>query len=70
MEAKNRYWIRNPLACFTATAESAEGGLVICGGIIEEVLAKGQQPAAPVDSTFDAREHVLLPGLVNTHHWV
>jgi 8-oxoguanine deaminase len=68
VEAEKRYWIRNPLACFTATAESAAGGLVICGDIIVEVLGKGQQPAAPVDSTFDASEHVLLPGLINTHH--
>ena len=33
-----------------------------------EKVARGQQPHQPVNETFDASEHVLLPGLVNTHH--
>ena len=33
-----------------------------------EKVAGGQQPHQPVNETFDASEHVLLPGLVNTHH--
>ncbi len=33
-----------------------------------EVLASGAAPAKPVDEVFDAREHVLLPGLINGHH--
>ena len=65
---KQRCWIREPLACFTATGESGDGGLVVYGGVIEEVLGIGQQPSQPVDRVFDARDHVLLPGLINTHH--
>jgi 8-oxoguanine deaminase len=68
MKTEQRCWIRDPLACFTATSESGDGGVVIVDGVIEEVLSRGQHPLNPVDLIFDAREHVLLPGLINTHH--
>ena len=29
---------------------------------------RGATPAAPVGATFNASRHVVLPGLVNTHH--
>lgn len=64
----SRIWIKNPLAVFTANDQQAPGGLVIEDGVIVELLDAGQSPSAPVDSTFDAREHVVLPGLINTHH--
>jgi 8-oxoguanine deaminase len=60
-----RLWIRNPLAIL---ADGASGGIVIEGGRIVELLASGAQPVAPVDRTFDASRHVIIPGLVNTHH--
>lgn len=63
-----RTWLKNPLACFTANGLDAGGGLVIHGNVIEAVLAPGQTPEHRCDHVFDAREHVLLPGLVNTHH--
>ncbi|QWL63292.1 8-oxoguanine deaminase [Aeromonas jandaei] len=63
-----RIWIKNPLATFTPEAVDGRGGLVIENGLISEVLAAGQQPARPCDQLFDARDHVVLPGLVNTHH--
>ena len=63
-----RIWIKNPLALFTANDRDAAGGLVVENGVIAELLGAGQAPAKPVDSSFDAREHVVLPGLVNTHH--
>ncbi|MDY0920181.1 8-oxoguanine deaminase [Pseudomonas viridiflava] len=63
-----RIWLKNPLAVFTANDLDACGGLVIEGGVITELLAAGQQPAQPCHQVFDACEHVLLPGLINTHH--
>ncbi|ALN17961.1 8-oxoguanine deaminase [Ectopseudomonas mendocina] len=66
--AATRIWIKNPLAIFTANDLDASGGLVIEDGRIVEVLGTGQQPSTPCEQTFDAREHVVLPGLINTHH--
>ncbi len=61
-------WIRDPLAILTPAGEDARGGLVVSGSRIVELVPGGQQPRMPYDETFDASEHVLLPGLVNTHH--
>jgi len=66
--AATRIWIKNPLAIFTANQLDATGGLVIDDGVISELLGAGQQPSRPCDQVFDAREHVVLPGLINTHH--
>ncbi|WP_421249575.1 8-oxoguanine deaminase [Aeromonas sp. 603359] len=63
-----RIWIKNPLATFTPETVDGRGGLVIENGLISEVLATGQQPARSCDQLFDARDHVVLPGLINTHH--
>ncbi len=60
-----RTWIKQPLAVL---AEGAGGGIVVDGAAIVELVAAGGRPAAPVDRTFDAGRHVVLPGLVNTHH--
>jgi 8-oxoguanine deaminase len=60
-----RQWIRNPLACL---AEGAGGGLVIENGSIVEVVETGREPAARIDTVFDAGRHVVLPGLINAHH--
>ncbi|MGN7252302.1 8-oxoguanine deaminase [Arthrobacter sp. SAFR-014] len=66
--AESRLWIKNPLAAFTANGLDASGGLVVSGGRIVEVLGAGQAPSAPCQQTFDAGSHVVLPGLINTHH--
>ena len=62
-----RLWIRQPLAIL---AQDAGGGLVVEGSRIVERVKPGGAPSAPVDETFDAGRHVVIPGLVNTHHHV
>jgi len=63
-----RTWVKNPLAIFTANNDDAAGGLVVEGGEVVELVAAGQTPREPWTAVFDARDHVVLPGLVNTHH--
>jgi 8-oxoguanine deaminase len=60
-----RLWIKNPLAIL---AEGAAGGIVVEDTRIAELVAAGSTPTAPVDAVFDASRHVVLPGLINTHH--
>ncbi len=60
-----RQWIKQPLAVL---AEGAEDGLVVEGARIVELVGRGSRPSAPVDQVFDASRHVVLPGLINTHH--
>ncbi|MEN9629014.1 MAG: hypothetical protein RJA10_2241, partial [Pseudomonadota bacterium] len=44
-----------------------DGGLFARDGIIE-VVGPGSELPATADEVIDARHHVALPGLVNTHH--
>ena len=66
--AETTVLIKNPLAIFTGTQQRAEGGLVVQGDKIIELLEQGQAPTSQIDETFDASRHVVLPGLINTHH--
>ena len=58
-------WIKDPLAIF---ADGAERGVVVKDGRIAELVPAGREPGTPDVKTFDAGEHVVLPGLINTHH--
>ena len=59
-------WIKNPLAIL---ADGAEGGVVVADGKVVELVAAGSAPKSHNDhDVFDAAAHVLLPGLINTHH--
>lgn len=60
-----RLWLKYPLAI---SAEAAGGGVVVDGAIIDELVAPGRQPSREVDAVFDASRHVIIPGLINTHH--
>jgi 8-oxoguanine deaminase len=58
-----RLWIKNPLAIM---AQGAGGGIVIEGAAIVELVPTGKVPLHT--QVFDASAHVVLPGLINTHH--
>ncbi len=60
-----RIWIKHPLAIF---AHGADGGIVVDGAEIVECVPSGATATAPVHKVFDASQHVILPGLINTHH--
>src|SRR6478672_7639581 len=58
-------WIRDPLAIL---ADGAERGIVVQEGRIVELVPAGGKPATVDVAVFDAGDHVVLPGLINTHH--
>ena len=61
-------WIKSPLATFVDAVQDAGGGVVVEDARISELVAAGGTPQCAVERVFDASEHVLLPGLINTHH--
>jgi len=58
-------WIKDPLGIL---ADGAERGIVVKDGRIVELVAAGRAPVTPAVKTFDAGAHIVLPGLINTHH--
>lgn len=50
-----------------ARREIAEGAVFVRGNVIEQVGASADLPSA-ADEVIDAADHVVMPGLVNTHH--
>ena len=47
--------------------EIADGGLFVRDGVIESVGPSASLPAT-ADEVIDARDQIVVPGLVNTHH--
>jgi len=58
-------WLKNPLAIL---ANNAEGGLVIEGQKIIELVSQGQQPNHAYSEVMECSDLVILPGLINGHH--
>ncbi len=51
-----------------ARREIQDGALFIRDGVIEAVGSEADMPAERADRQIDLRQHVVIPGLVNTHH--
>src|SRR5260221_1221098 len=64
MDKTRAIWIKDALAIL---ADGAARGIVVRDGRIVELVAKGGQPTTPA-RFFEAGDHVVLPGLINTHH--
>ena len=47
--------------------EIADGAVFARDGVIEAVGTSAQLPAS-ADEVIDARDQIVIPGLVNTHH--
>ena len=60
-----RVWIKEPLAII---AKNADNGIVIEGTKIVELVPKGASPTLSIDEVYDAKDSVVIPGLINTHH--
>ena len=58
-------WLKNPLAIL---ANNAQGGLVIEGQKIIELVPQGQQPTHAYGEVMECSDLVILPGLINGHH--
>ena len=65
MNGSRSLWIKDPLAIL---ADGAEGGVVVANGRIAELVPAGGAPKTAGAAVFDARDHVVIPGLINTHH--
>src|SRR5260370_31883924 len=64
MDPTGGIWIKDPLGIL---AEGCERGIVVQHGRIVELVPKGGQPTTTA-AFFEAGDHVVLPGLINTHH--
>jgi len=65
MEQTPAIWIKDPLAIL---ADGAERGVVVSQGKVVELVPAGGKPATANAAVFEARDHVVIPGLINTHH--
>jgi len=65
MEQTPAIWIKDPLAIL---ADGAERGVVVSQGKIVELVPAGGQPVTAGAAVFEARDHAVIPGLINTHH--
>ena len=65
MSEEPALWIKDPLAIL---ADGAERGIVLRGNRIVELVPTGRTANTPDAKVFEAGEHVVLPGLINTHH--
>ena len=58
-------WIKDPMAIL---ATGAERGVVVADGKIVELVPTGGTSKIAGAKVIEAGEHVVIPGLINTHH--
>ena len=64
MTQSQAIWIKDPQGIL---ADGAARGIVVRDGRIVELVRAGATPATDA-AVFDASAHVVIPGLINTHH--
>jgi 8-oxoguanine deaminase len=52
----------------SARRELHDAALYVRDGVIESVGTLSDFPSQTADEVFDASQHIVLPGLINTHH--
>ena len=71
-KAEKSTWIKNPLKVWTGnqlgSRHSADGGIVVSGDRIVELVPQGATPTRNIHNTLDASGCVVMPGLINCHH--
>lgn len=71
-KAEKSTWIKNPLKVWTGnqlgSTHSADGGIVVSGDCIVELVPQGAKPTRNIHNTLDASGCVVMPGLINCHH--
>jgi 8-oxoguanine deaminase len=65
MNDNGALWIKDPLAIL---ADGAERGVVVSEGRIVELVGAGREPKTAGARPYEAGAHVVVPGLINTHH--
>ena len=60
--------IRMLAAMDDARREIADAAIYVRDNVIVAVGSVAEMPSTAADRVIDARDHVVLPGLVNTHH--
>ena len=71
-KAEKSTWIKNPLKVWTGnqlgSTHSADGGIVVSGDRIVELVPQGATTTRNIHNTLDASGCVVMPGLINCHH--
>ena len=63
-----KIFIQSPLATLLPDPHQTCSGILIENGKIKQLVDSTDSLPSDIDQIIDAREYVVLPGLINTHH--